>query len=159
VAFGNLPGTSKPQIKNPLLFQPFFLPTVMKTLQLLSVRTVLLATAASLGFATASQAQFTETGQPVNIKQVEDMVYVVQVSNPSQQKCTMQLLRSKDGAVLYKSSSFQPTFGQKLNVRNLTDGQYTLVVQTPGGTRRFGLDLGTSVQRTAMLGMVTVARN
>ncbi|RAK62675.1 hypothetical protein [Hymenobacter edaphi] len=127
----------------------------MKT-ALLNTRFLLLAaTACALGFARpAAAADKTNNtdGQPVCVDKVADFTYVVRVSNPSQKASQLWLERVDTGARLYRSSDKAPSFGRKLNVKNLEDGQYAIVVQTGKATRRYTLELATQpTQRVALL--------
>jgi hypothetical protein len=97
--------------------------------------------------ATAQQA----SGEPVCVEQVGDFVYVVRVSNPAQVPGRLQLVRAADGTVLYQKTSTAASFGDKLNVRNLADGRYAVVVKLGAATRRFALDLHTTQTRSAQL--------
>ncbi|GAA4390791.1 hypothetical protein GCM10023186_39380 [Hymenobacter koreensis] len=105
--------------------------------------------------ATAQQAP----AQPVTVAQTADFVYTVRVSNPARQLGRLQLVRTTDGAVLYQKSSSDGSFGEKLNVRNLADGRYALVVKLGTDTHRFGLDLQTTQTRSAsLLSLATAQR-
>ncbi|RTQ48533.1 hypothetical protein EJV47_16305 [Hymenobacter gummosus] len=90
-------------------------------------------------------------GQPVCLDQLADCVYLVRVSNPAQLPSRLQLVRAADGAVLYEKASTAPSFGEKLNVQQLPDGRYAVVVQRGPDMRRFALDLHTTQTRSARL--------
>ncbi|GAB3842559.1 hypothetical protein [Hymenobacter jeollabukensis] len=128
----------------------------MKT-ALINTRVLLLAaTACTLGFAqpaAAADKNNTNTdGQPVCVDKVADFTYLVRVSNPAQKASQLWLERVDTGARLYSSSDKAPSFGRKLNVKNLEDGQYAIVVQTGKSTRRYTLELATQrKQRVASL--------
>ncbi len=85
-------------------------------------------------------------------------MYLVRVSNPGLQRGSLQLVRVADSAVLYEEVSTRPSFGQKLNVESLTDGQYAVVVTLGKSTHRYTLQLRTTTQRTTDLSLSTVSQ-
>ncbi|MCC3156225.1 hypothetical protein LJ737_03200 [Hymenobacter sp. 15J16-1T3B] len=132
----------------------------MKT-ALLNTRFLLLAaTACALGVAQpaaaaapgADRPATAVEGVPVRVDKLSDFTYLLSVSNPSQKTSQVWLENLETGARLYQSSDKAPSFGRKLNVKNLEDGQYAIVVQTDRVTRRYTLELSTRpTQRVSML--------
>ncbi|OON71104.1 hypothetical protein [Hymenobacter sp. CRA2] len=130
----------------------------MKTLFQQAPRFVLFAALASVGFTPLAHAQSepeaaatTNTAQPVYIDKVGNFVYLVRVSNPAQQLSKVQLVRQHDGAKLFEATSRKPSFGHKINVQKLPDGEYTFVVKTGSEVHQFVLDLRTTTERSAQL--------
>ncbi|TLM87883.1 hypothetical protein [Hymenobacter jeollabukensis] len=124
----------------------------------LLLQTAALMTLLLIGTGRAATAQ-EPTAQPVCLDQVAECVYLVRVSNPAQLPGRLQLVRATDGAVLYEQASTAPAFGQKLNVGQLTDGRYAVVVQLGSATHRFALDLHTTQTRSArLISLATPAR-
>ncbi|AYA37855.1 hypothetical protein D3Y59_12865 [Hymenobacter oligotrophus] len=115
----------------------------MKTLLQTAPRVLMMAAFAGLGFAQPTLAQ-SPNGQPVHVDKVADFTYLVRVSNPTQQAAKVQLVRLRDGNVLYQGNSSRPTFGEKINVGSLPDGQYAFVVRIGNQTHRYSLDLHTT---------------
>lgn len=125
----------------------------MKTLSL-SVRKLLpLLSGAAICFAAPVQAQSLEevTPQPVGIERVDTFSYLVRISNPALQKARLQLVRLSDSKVLYEENSAKATFGQKLNVQSLPDGQYAILVRVGPEQYRYTLQLQTETHRTTDL--------
>ncbi|RTQ48538.1 hypothetical protein EJV47_16330 [Hymenobacter gummosus] len=128
----------------------------MKTLRQQAPRFVLLAAFAALGFTAPAQAATpAENGQPVCVDKVADFTYLVRVSNPAQRRARLQVVRISDGAVLHEESSRKPSFGEKLNVKQLPDGDYALVVELNNTTHRYPINLRTTVQRNTMVSLAT----
>jgi hypothetical protein len=124
----------------------------MKTVLSFLARPLLLG--AGLGLSGLAAAQ-SPRSQPVAIDQVADFVYLVRVSNPAQLPGQLQVIRSSDGEILYYGPvSRRAVFGGKLNIRGLSDGQYTFLIKVGKETHRYSLDLNTVVQRSARLGTV-----
>lgn len=122
----------------------------MKTFLQTAALLALLLTARA---ASSSPPNQPATAQPVGVQQVGEYVYLVRVSNPTQQRASLQLVRLTDGAVLYQELSSRPSFGQKLNVGNLADGQYAVVVKLGAATHRYTLQLRTTTQRSSLLSL------
>lgn len=118
----------------------------MKTL----LQAALLMSLLLTGMARPSTAQ-QPAGQPVCVEQTAECVYLVRVSNPAQLPGHLQLVRATDGVVLYDKASVAPSFGEKLNVSGLADGQYAVVVKLGRATHRFALALHTKQTREARL--------
>ena len=113
----------------------------------------------TIGTAVAQQGSDQQvTTQPVGVERVGEFVYLVRVSNPGLQRARLQLVRVADGTVLYQEVSTRPSFGQKLNVESLTDGQYAVVVTLGKSTHRYSLQLRTTTQRTTDLSLATMAQ-
>ncbi|AYA36797.1 hypothetical protein D3Y59_06835 [Hymenobacter oligotrophus] len=93
--------------------------------------------------------------QPVHVEQVSAGVYVVRVSNPAQQTGRLQLVRLPDGVVLYESSSRKPAFGSKLNLQELPNGNYALVVQLGKEQRRYPMQISSTEQRQIALDLAS----
>lgn len=117
----------------------------MKLLQAAALMSLLV-----LGAGRPSTAQ-QPAGQPVCVDQLAECVYLVRVSNPAQLAGHLQLVRTTDGAVLYDKSSAAASFGERLNVSHLADGQYAVVVKLGRATHRFALALRTTHTRQAQL--------
>ncbi|UYZ58243.1 hypothetical protein [Hymenobacter latericus] len=126
----------------------------MKTLLQTAPRVLMMAAFAGLGFVQPSMAQ-SPSGQPVYVDKVADFTYLVRVSNPAQRAAKVQLVRLRDGNVLYQGSSSRPSFGEKINVGSLPDGHYAFVVRIGNETHRYALDLQTT--RTVALGTSATA--
>ncbi|TGE24958.1 hypothetical protein E5K00_07090 [Hymenobacter aquaticus] len=106
---------------------------------------------ASLALAAARPAAADTPGQPVCLQQLDSVRYLVRIANPSQQPTTLRLLRQADQRVLYKVQSRQPACGQQLNLSNLTDGAYEVVVSIGAATYHYGLRIQTTTQRQTQL--------
>ncbi|KAA9333004.1 hypothetical protein F0P96_08445 [Hymenobacter busanensis] len=129
----------------------------MKTL-LQTAAALLFVAGSSLGLTSAAQAE-TPSAQRVYVDQVGDRVYTVRVSNPTLQRGRVQLVRLSDNKLLYQGISSRPSFGRKLNVQELPDGQYAFVVKLGAETHRIDLNLQTaSTERVAELHPVTASR-
>lgn len=119
--------------------------------------------ASSLGTVSVASAQQapnqSAASQPVGVVRLDEFVYLVRVSNPGLQRGCLQLVRVADGAVLYQEVSTLPSFGQKLNVANLDDGQYAVVVSLGKSTHRYTLHLRTTTQRTTDLSLATTVQH
>ncbi|GAB2944273.1 hypothetical protein GCM10027048_06280 [Hymenobacter coalescens] len=86
---------------------------------------------------------------------MDDFVYLIRVSNPKQLPGQLRIVRANDGAIMYWGSiTRNASFGQKFNVANLPDGQYTFVVKIGSDVRRYALDLNTVMKRSARVGTV-----
>lgn len=120
----------------------------MKTLLNPSRTLLLLAASLGLSFTQLTPAQAAE-GKPVTarIDKMSDNTYLVRVSNPSQKWSRVHLTQASSGAELYRSGDAAPAFGRVLNLKNLEDGKYNLVVSTREGTSRFVLDVRTQAQQ------------
>ncbi|WP_400192955.1 hypothetical protein [Hymenobacter sp. B81] len=127
----------------------------MKTSLLQASRLLVLAAVASFGLSSAAQAQ-SAGAKPVSVDQVADFTYLVKVCNPTLQAGQVKLVRMSDNAVLYRSTSYSPTIGKKINFRELPDGQYALVVKVGQDVHRYTLDMHTRMERTSRLGSVTM---
>ncbi|WP_400192952.1 hypothetical protein [Hymenobacter sp. B81] len=122
----------------------------MKTFPRPAAQLLLLAALAGASLSASAQSE-PAAPQPVGVERVGEFVYLVRVSNPQRQPGRLQLLRPADGSVLYEDSSSQASFGQKLNVQHLPDGEYQLVVKLGPAQHRFTLNLRTTTQRTTDL--------
>lgn len=122
-----------------------------------SLSRLLLTATIGLTAAVAAQAQpNTEPRpQPVCIDQVGDFSYLVRVSNPALERGELRLVRQSNGAVVYQHHSRGLNFGQRLNVRNLPDGQYAFVVKLGSKTYNYTLDIHSSYNRASRLGSVS----
>lgn len=122
----------------------------MKTL--LNSARILSLLAAALGLNCAQPATAADTlptNQPVTarVDKVDNNTYLVRVSNPSQKWSEVRLVSATRGSDMYRSRDMAPSFGRKLNLSNLEDGQYTLVVKTSQATSSFTLNLRTQAQQ------------
>jgi hypothetical protein len=129
----------------------------MKTLLQKASRLVLAAAFAGLGFTQPAQAQTANQAPAVSVLKVNDFTYIVRASNPQRQRSRLQVVRLSDNAVVYSQSTFKPTFGGRLNVQQLTDGEYAVVVKVGQGVTRYSLNLQTETERTVHLENVSLA--
>lgn len=127
----------------------------MKTPIANSLRLLLLAACAGLGTTRSAQAQTDSRPQPVCIDQVGDFSYLVRVSNPARAQGEVQLISLRNNAVLYQQYSKGCVFGNRINVRELPDGQYAFLVKVGAQTYNYTLDIHSSRNRTARLGSVS----
>lgn len=127
-----------------------FLSTSRKLLPLLSVAAI------SFGNPVQAQSSAETKPQPVGIERIDTFSYLVRISNPALQKARLQLVRLSDSVVLYEESSANATFGQKLNVQSLPDGQYAIVVRVGPQQYRYTLHLQTETHRTTDLSTASV---
>ncbi|WP_303309813.1 hypothetical protein [Hymenobacter sp. BT730] len=129
----------------------------MKMLLTQAPRLLLVAAIASLGFTQPAQAQSALPPQPISVLKVNDFTYIVRASNPQQQRSEVQVVRLSDNTVLYSHSTSKHTFGTKLNVEELPDGEYAFVVKVGKDVTRYTLDLHTEAEhRSARLGTVSL---
>lgn len=127
----------------------------MKTLFNPSRVFALLAAGFGLSFAQPFQAQAAD-GKPVCVDKLDNFTYLVRVSNPTQQRSEM-LLERPDGKRLYSSNDFAPSYGRKLNLKNLEDGQYAIVVKTGQEVYRYTLTVQTLKERVCLVNEAPVA--
>ena len=92
-----------------------------------------------------------DAGQPVCLQQVDEFRYLVRISNPAQQATTLRLLRQSDQTVLYEQQSRLPACGQQLNLRNLADGHYAVLVRIGRTDYRYDLLIQTTTRRETVL--------
>ncbi|MCR5888184.1 hypothetical protein LRS06_10490 [Hymenobacter sp. J193] len=130
----------------------------MKTLLQTSSRFALLAALIGLGFSHAAQAQVVAASAPAYVSKVSDNVYVLRISNPAQQKGQVQIVRLRDGAKLYQRFSAAPSFGMKLNVRDLVGDRYEFVVTLGQKTYRYPLNLAPEAYQPITPALVASAR-
>jgi hypothetical protein len=90
------------------------------------------------------------------VDQVADFTYLVRVSNPHLQRSEVKVVRLSNNKILFQQSSLHPSFGHKLNVKELPDGQYAFVVKVGKETHRYTLDINTTMQRSTRLGTVSM---
>ena len=129
----------------------------MKTLLNPSRTLFLLAATLGLSFTQLTPARAAD-GKPattedkpviVRVDKVDTHTYLVRVSNPSQKWSQVHLVPAGGGAELYRSGDVAPSYGRKLNLKNLEDGQYDLFVKTDKTTSRYTINIQTqSRQRT-----------
>jgi hypothetical protein len=84
-------------------------------------------------------------------------VYLVRVSNPALVKGRMQLVQKSNGALLYQYSSSEPSFGRRLNISKLPEGDYAVIVKMGKETFRYPLAIGNTAQSPATSGPVASA--
>ncbi|MFD1470394.1 hypothetical protein ACFQ48_19355 [Hymenobacter caeli] len=80
--------------------------------------------------------------------QTHDLTYRVWGCNPARLAGRVQVL-GDNGAVLYEQRSSALSFGGLLNLSDLPDGRYALVVEIGREKHRFGVQLRTTEQRLA----------
>ncbi|WP_400192958.1 hypothetical protein [Hymenobacter sp. B81] len=129
----------------------------MKTPTALLPRLWLASACLGLGLTLPAQAQSPLRPQPVTVDQVAESTYLVRVSNPRQQRGEVRVVRMRDNATLFSRQTTSHTFGNRLNMRELPDGQYAFVVKVGKDTHNYLLDIHTTVQRTTRLGSVSMA--
>lgn len=125
----------------------------MKTLIQRAAALALLA--AGLNAGQSAYAQSVSRPQPVCVDQVGDFSYLVRVSNPKRYQGEVQLVNTSNNAVHYQQYSHSHIFGQRLNVRDLPDGQYALRVKLGKDTYNYTLDIHSTRARVARLGAVS----
>lgn len=125
----------------------------MKTL--LNPSRTLFLLAASLGLSCTQPATAAPDTLPANkpitarVDKVGDNTYLVRVSNPSQKWSQVRLTSAGGGNEVYRSRDMAPSFGRMLNLKDLEDGQYKLVVKTSSATSSFTINVQTQArQRT-----------
>lgn len=131
----------------------------MKTILHKASRFLLVAAFAGLGFTQTAQAQTVAVNQApaVSVLKLNDFTYVVRASNPQRQRSRLEVIRLSDNAVVYSQSTFKPTFGGKLNVQQLSDGEYAVVVKVGQDVTRYALNMQTETERKVSLQDVSLA--
>ncbi|RTQ48536.1 hypothetical protein EJV47_16320 [Hymenobacter gummosus] len=127
----------------------------MKTLIISASRLLLLAAGLGLGASQPAAAQSAARPQPVCVDQVGPFSYLVRVSNPSRVWSYIQLTNPKTNQTFFQRYSKGHTFGNRLNVQNLPDGEYAFQVKVGKDVYNYTLDIHSTHDRTARLGMVT----
>lgn len=113
---------------------------------------VMLSMLLAWGFGRPTSAK--EPFQPAGVERISDFSYLVWASNPAAKFGSVCLV-SEDGRTLYQQYSHDISFGRKLNVADLPDGKYGIVVRIGKDLHRFDLTLQSTSKRWSEVKAVT----
>ncbi|HEX8326352.1 MAG TPA: hypothetical protein VF629_02340 [Hymenobacter sp.] len=100
----------------------------------------------SLGVATPGRAQ--DAPRWAGVEKVTDMSYRVWACNPTAKPSFIRLV-DKKGLIYYEQFSSAVNFGRQLNVGELPNGEYALLVKVGKETHRFDLRVKSESRRWA----------
>jgi hypothetical protein len=98
----------------------------------------------SLGLAAPSMAQ--DAPRWAGVEKVTDMSYRVWACNPTAKPGFIRLV-DKKGLIYYEQFSSAVNFGRQLNVGELPNGEYTLLVKVGKETHHFDLNMKSESRR------------
>lgn len=127
----------------------------MKTLSLPAARwgrrRIVLLLSVLLGVCVAPVARAQVPPQSAGVNKTADLTYLVWASNPASKHAKVQLIGA-DNRVWYEQFSTAHSFGQRLDLSELPDGRYAIVVNIGRDAHRFDLRLHSTEQRVAEVG-------
>lgn len=111
-------------------------------------RTPVLLAGALLGLALPTPGRAQDAPRWAGVEKESDMSYRVWACNPACKPGFVRLVDAK-GRIYFEEFSSAVNFGRKLNVKELPDGQYALLVQIGRETHRFDLKMQSESRRWA----------